>query len=130
MRRAITVCVAATAAVLGVNASSFAALPHDNAVYKGAVTEQNDAAGKITIKSKNKNELKLVKAVNSCGETQKVRNVPVDDNGKFKKSIKMDGIDITIWTVKGKFTSRTKAKGTITEVACSGSPATFVAIEK
>lgn len=131
MRRTFLSLLAAMALVLGMSPAAEAALPKADTTYKGVVTEPSGATGSIVIKSKTRQKLRLVKYTNSCGEVQKVRNVAVKNDGSFKAQIKLENFGgVVVFEVKGKFKTARKAKGTITEAACSGAKSSFVAKKK
>jgi hypothetical protein len=129
--RVFTSVLAVGTITLGMSVGALAATPHADSTYKGATVE-GDAAGKVVIKARSATELKLVKHVDSCGEVHKVTNVAVKADGTFKGEIKLEQVgDIVIWSVTGKFVKGgTKAKGSITQVACTGEKARFTALEK
>jgi hypothetical protein len=129
--RVLTAALAAATMTVGISGAAVAATPHADSTYKGA-TEEGNTDGTITIKVASATQLKLIKHVDSCGEVHKVKNVAVKADGTFKGQIKLEQMGgIVIWSVSGKFVKGgTKAKGSITQVACTGEKATFSALEK
>jgi hypothetical protein len=100
---------------------ALAALPRAGRIYKGTSTANH----KVKIVAETKHNLSLLRVVDSCDTVTKWTDVKVKDDGTFK-AVKSNG-DVDYYTVTGKFTRRSKAKGSISQVTCSGEPGDYVA---
>jgi hypothetical protein len=103
------------------SAVAIAALPRPGRVYKGTST----AAHKVKIVAETQHNLSLLRVVDSCDTVTKWTDVRVKADGTFK-AVKKSG-EAVYYTVTGKFTRRSKAKGSISQVTCEGQPGDYVA---
>ncbi|MGZ4446817.1 MAG: hypothetical protein ACXVEC_08945 [Nocardioides sp.] len=123
-----TTAVAAVAALLvSLPGIASAALPAAGATYAGSTS---DGDGTITLVARTAHLLKTVKVVDSCGYTTTFKHVKVKPSGKFHAVVKHPDYDVVISELTGTFDTRTSASGTFSEVACTGSRATFDASQQ
>ena len=121
--------VPAGAAVLLASAGlAVAAKPTAGGVYTGKVNMEGPDTDAPTVKLKVAADRKSLKFTLDCGENQKytLKQVPID-GGKFEKTGKIVAVDIT---VKGRFKTKRKAKGSLDTVVCFASDSTFTAKRK
>ncbi|GCD88778.1 hypothetical protein [Nocardioides sp. LS1] len=127
MSRLTKLVVLAVALTFALATAASAALPKAGATYAGGTS---DGDGTIKIAVETQHLITSIKVVDSCGTTTTFKNVKVKDDGTFRNVIKHPDYDIVVAKVKGTFTSKTVAKGTFSQVACTGADATFKATRR
>lgn len=121
MSRKLKVVSAVLVCLFTMTAVALAALPRAGRIYKGTSTANH----KVKLVAETKHKLSLIRVVDECDEVQKFHDVRVKDDGSFKAVEKFG--ETPIYTVEGKFVRRGKAKGTVSQTACSGETGDYVA---
>lgn len=100
---------------------ALAALPRP-----GVFTGESSANAKVRFEVQSRHNISLIKVTEpkSCdfGVT-KFHDVHVQDNGTFKAAKRAHGYKV--FSIKGEFVRRRKAKGEISQVTCSGEDSTY-----
>lgn len=101
------------------SAVAYAALPIRGAVYTGQIQE-GGTNGRVRIVAETRRKLDVLKVTDGCGTVHLFRDVAVREDGSFRKIQKHPEYGIMIFEVKGKFITRSKATGTVSQITCSG----------
>lgn len=122
MRKArLGLLVAVALGVLMFAAVALATYPKTHTKFTG--TSKLD--DKIVVKTgDSKKRLKSIKVTDDCASDYEFEDVKVNKDGEFKGKYTFDGT--TIFQIKGTWKTRTKAKGNIKSVTCSGEKRSYV----
>ena len=121
MQRIIKSAGLALVLVLSLSGIAGAATP-----FKGVFTGSSDAGHSVRIEVEQTSEIALLKVKDACDTIYKWRGVKVNDEGGFVAKKPIEGFpSMNEIKVKGSFTRRSVAKGTIEQVTCEGVTGTF-----
>jgi hypothetical protein len=126
MSRTRKVIFAAIAGVLLFASIAVAALPTAGGVYKGPTYDKGHLVGHVKLVAETRHKLSLARVKDYCGTIYEFHDVKVADDGTFK-AVKTNQAGGPIFTIKGQFISRRRAKGSTEQFHCQGAITTWVA---